>query len=40
MSKADEMFEKLGYKEHYKHINNEIYRTDSSHCLGKTIIFQ
>ena len=40
MSKADEMFKKLDYIEHYKHTDNEVYRTDSSHCLGKTIIFQ
>ena len=40
MSKADKIFEELGYIEHYKNIDNEVYRTDSSHFLGKTIIFQ
>ncbi len=40
MSKADEMFERLNYIEHYKNTDNEVYRTDSSRCLGKTIIFQ
>lgn len=40
MSKADEMFKKLGYIEHFKFKDSETYRTDSSHCLGKSIIFQ
>lgn len=45
-SKADKMFEELGYIEHFKYvenegyINTETYRTDSSHCMGRSIIFQ
>jgi hypothetical protein len=45
-SEADKMFEKLGYIEHFKYAENEgyidaeTYRTDSSHCMGKSIIFQ
>jgi len=37
---------KLGYIEHFKYAENEgyidaqTYRTDSSHCMGKSIIFQ
>ena len=37
---ADEMFEELNYIEHFKNKDNEVFRTDSSHCLGRTIIFQ
>ena len=40
MSEADKMFEKLGYIEHFKNETNEVYRTDSSHCLGRSTIFQ
>lgn len=45
-SQADKMFEKLGYIEHFNYSENEVYidtetyRTDSSHCLGKSIIYQ
>ena len=39
-SKADRMFKELNYIEHFKNRDNEVFRTDSSHCLGKTIIFQ
>lgn len=37
---TDEMFEELNYIEHFKNKDNEVFRTDSSHCLGRTIIFQ
>ncbi len=46
MSEADKMFEELGYIEHFNYTENEgyvdteIYRTDISHCMGKSIIFQ
>lgn len=41
MSKADEMFEELGYIEKFKnHCEDEMYRKDSSHKLGKTIKFR
>lgn len=45
-SEADKMFEELGYIEHFKYAENEgyidteTYRTDSSRCMGKSIIFQ
>ena len=37
---TDEMFEELNYIEHFKNKDNEVFRTDRSHCLGRTIIFQ
>ena len=37
---ADEMFEEIGYIEHFKYVDSETYRTDSSHSMGKSIIFQ
>lgn len=41
MSKADEMFKELGYIEKFKnHCEDEMYRKDSSHKLGKTIKFR
>ena len=40
MSKADEMFEELRFIEHFKYKTNETYRTDSSHCMGKSFTFQ
>ena len=40
MSEADKMFEELGYIEHFRYKDSETYRTDSSHCLGKSFIFQ
>ena len=37
---ADKMFEELSYIEHFKNGTNEVYRTESSHCMGRSIIFQ
>ena len=40
MSKADEMFKRLGYIEKFKnHCEDEMYRKESSHCVGKSIKF-
>lgn len=39
MSKVDEMFEKLGYIEHFNTEYVEVFRTDSSHSMGHSIEF-
>lgn len=39
MSKADEMFEELGYIEHFNTEYAEVFRTDSSHSFGHSIEF-
>lgn len=40
MSKADEMFEKLGYIEKFKnYCEDEMYRKESSHQVEKSIKF-
>lgn len=40
MSKADEMFEELGYVEKFKnHCEDLMFRKDSSRQMGKTIKF-
>lgn len=39
MSKADEMFEKLGYIEHYNTEYAEIFRKDSKKSFGRQIAF-
>ena len=36
---ADEMFEKLGYIEHFNTEYVEVFRTDSSHSMGHSIEF-
>lgn len=37
---ADEIFKELGYVEHFKnHCEDEMYRKESSHQLGKNIKF-
>lgn len=39
MSKADKMFEKLGYIEQFSMDKFIVYRTDSSHSMGHSIEF-
>lgn len=37
---ADEMFEELGYIEHFKSDYSETYREDSTHQLGRSFVFR